>query len=116
MPIKLFLNGEDGAVTVDFVVLTAAIVGLGTGVLVSVAGGAGGLADSISGALANAEISIGPAAPTIGEYLGPSGSFPNVVYSYQMSNGEVWTMTEQSSGGAQTWKNADGDVVDAPAW
>ena len=37
--IKTFRNDEDGAVTVDWVVLTAAIVGLGIAVLASVSGG-----------------------------------------------------------------------------
>ena len=48
---KLFTNffaDEDGAVTVDWVVLTAAIVGLGIAVLSTVAGGSGDLATSIS--------------------------------------------------------------------
>ena len=36
--IKNFRNDEDGAVTVDWVVLTAAIVGLGIAVLTSVGG------------------------------------------------------------------------------
>ncbi|PZX15398.1 hypothetical protein [Celeribacter halophilus] len=35
---KLFNQDEDGAVTVDWVVLTAAIVGLGVGVLYAVSG------------------------------------------------------------------------------
>jgi hypothetical protein len=38
--IKHFLSREDGAVTVDWVVLTAAIVGMGFAVLSSIAGGA----------------------------------------------------------------------------
>ena len=37
--IKHFANDEDGAVTVDWVVLTAAIVGLGIAVLAAVGGG-----------------------------------------------------------------------------
>ncbi|SFC38467.1 Flp family type IVb pilin [Tropicimonas isoalkanivorans] len=37
--IKTFRNDEDGAVTVDWVVLTAAIVGLGIAVLAAVSGG-----------------------------------------------------------------------------
>ena len=36
---KTFRNDEDGAVTVDWVVLTAAIVGLGIAVLTSVTSG-----------------------------------------------------------------------------
>lgn len=49
-----FLNDESGAVTVDWVVLTAAIVGLGIAVLTSVQGGTTALADKISGELAEA--------------------------------------------------------------
>jgi len=47
-----FLADEDGAVTVDWVVLTAAIVGLGIAVLASVSGGTTSLADAISTNLA----------------------------------------------------------------
>ncbi|ACM00080.1 Flp family type IVb pilin [Cereibacter sphaeroides] len=36
---KTFRNDEDGAVTVDWVVLTAAIVGLGIAVVTTVSGG-----------------------------------------------------------------------------
>jgi Flp pilus assembly pilin Flp len=46
--IKNFRADEDGAVTVDWVVLTAAIVGLGIAVLGSVRGGATQMADNIS--------------------------------------------------------------------
>ena len=42
-----FRKDESGAVTVDWVVLTAAIVGLGMVVMVSVGGGITGLGDSI---------------------------------------------------------------------
>ena len=45
---KNFRNDEDGAVTVDWVVLTAAIVGLGLAVLASVGGGATDLSDATS--------------------------------------------------------------------
>ena len=50
--IKTFSRDEDGAVTVDWVVLTAAIVGLGIAVLTSVSGGTTSLADKISSELA----------------------------------------------------------------
>ena len=46
--IKNFRNDEDGAVTVDWVVLTAAIVGLGLAVLASVGGGAVDLSENTS--------------------------------------------------------------------
>jgi Flp pilus assembly pilin Flp len=45
--IKNFRADEDGAVTVDWVVLTAAIVGLGIAVLTTVSNGANDLATGI---------------------------------------------------------------------
>ena len=49
---KKFRTQEDGAVTVDWVVLTAAIVGLGVAVMTTVRGGTEGLAGKISSGLA----------------------------------------------------------------
>ena len=43
-----FLKDESGAVTVDWVVLTAAVVGLGTLALITVTGGVVELADKIA--------------------------------------------------------------------
>ncbi|TQM93676.1 Flp family type IVb pilin [Roseinatronobacter monicus] len=45
--IKNFAADESGAVTVDWVVLTAAIVGLGIAVVVSVRGGVENMAEQI---------------------------------------------------------------------
>lgn len=50
--VKNFAHDEDGAVTVDWVVLTAAIVGLGIAVLASVGGSTAELATTISSNLA----------------------------------------------------------------
>lgn len=49
--LKTFRDDESGAVTVDWVVLTAAIVGLGIAVIAAVSGGVQGLGDQISSAL-----------------------------------------------------------------
>lgn len=54
--IKNFQNDESGAVTVDWVVLTAAIVGLGIAVVASVRGGVVGLGGNISTALSGATV------------------------------------------------------------
>ena len=43
-----FLKDESGAVTVDWVVLTAAIVGLGIAIMTTVGGGTQDLADVVS--------------------------------------------------------------------
>ncbi|MDJ1006959.1 MAG: hypothetical protein QNJ13_03965 [Paracoccaceae bacterium] len=45
---KTFTTEEDGAVTVDWVVLTAAIVGLGIAVMAAVGGSTSDLGDRIS--------------------------------------------------------------------
>ena len=51
--IKNFRNDEDGAVTVDFVVLTAAIVLLGIAVGSAISSGAGDLGNRIQNDLVN---------------------------------------------------------------
>ena len=55
--IKKFDRDEEGAVTVDWVVLTAAIVGLGVAALAAVRGGTGSLTTKISAQLASQSIS-----------------------------------------------------------
>ena len=52
--INTFIADEDGAVTVDWVVLTAAVVGLGIAVLASVKGGAETMATNIAAELGTA--------------------------------------------------------------
>ena len=46
--IKNFRNDEDGAVTVDWVVLTAALVGIGIAVISSVSGGTVSMGNKMS--------------------------------------------------------------------
>ena len=53
---KSFRNEEDGAVTVDWVVLTAAIVGLGIATLAAVSGGVKDLSGDISTQLGQSQI------------------------------------------------------------
>ncbi|WP_113911830.1 Flp family type IVb pilin [Roseovarius dicentrarchi] len=54
--IKNFCADEDGAVTVDWVVLTAAVVGLGIAGVAAVQGGVTGLAETIEESLDDAEV------------------------------------------------------------
>lgn len=54
--IKNFRADEDGAVTVDWVVLTAAIVGLGIAVVISVRAGAVDMGNDISTSLSGATV------------------------------------------------------------
>lgn len=63
--LKNFAADESGAVTVDWVVLTAAIVGLGIAVVASVRTGVQGLGTSISTSLATSTVSgTGVTVPT----------------------------------------------------
>ena len=54
--IKTFFADESGAVTVDWVVLTAAIVGLGLAVITSVRTGVTALGSDISNSLSSASV------------------------------------------------------------
>ena len=54
---KKFNNEEDGAVTVDWVVLTAAVVGLGVAALAAVKKGTGSLSTKINNYLSSVTIS-----------------------------------------------------------
>jgi len=54
--IKTFIANESGAVTVDWVVLTAAIVGLGLAVISTVRTGVGSLGTDISNSLSSASV------------------------------------------------------------
>ncbi|PTW50786.1 Flp family type IVb pilin [Rhodovulum kholense] len=53
---KTFAKDESGAVTVDWVVLTAAIVGLGIAVLGTVRGGVNSLGDNIASSLSSGTV------------------------------------------------------------
>ena len=54
--LSTFMNREDGAVTVDWVVLTAAIVGLGAIVIFNVADGATTSADSVEAVVSGLDV------------------------------------------------------------
>jgi hypothetical protein len=53
---KKFNDAEDGAVTVDWVVLTAAVVGLGVAALAAVKKGTGSLTTKINNYLSSRDI------------------------------------------------------------
>ena len=57
--IKNFIAAEDGAVTVDWVVLTAAVVGLGFAVIYSMADGSATLADNLGNGIAGISVDAG---------------------------------------------------------
>jgi Flp pilus assembly pilin Flp len=58
--IKTFATSESGAVTVDWVVLTAALVGLGLAVMAVVSGGVENLSGDIGQALAETNPNTDP--------------------------------------------------------
>lgn len=53
---KNFLSNEEGAVTVDWVVLTAALVGLGVATVASVRSGVQSLASEVTTSLSSASV------------------------------------------------------------
>ncbi|MCL6285336.1 hypothetical protein M3P21_17540 [Ruegeria sp. 2012CJ41-6] len=56
---KNFRKDEDGAVTVDWVVLTAAVVALGGVAYQGIADGASGLAGQVDTAMSNKTVTLG---------------------------------------------------------
>ena len=68
--INQFVKDEDGAVTVDWVVLTAAVVGLGVAGVAAVKGGVDSLAGSIGSHMSDANVvTLG----TLGQDVGSGG-------------------------------------------
>ena len=65
---KTFRNDEDGAVTVDWVVLTAAIVGLGIAVYGVISGGIEDLSNDINGELKKDVVGQGFSSTSSGGY------------------------------------------------
>ena len=63
---KTFRNDEDGAVTVDWVVLTAAIVGLGIAVYGVISGGIEDLSNDINAELKKDVVGQGFSSPSSG--------------------------------------------------
>ncbi|WP_417239647.1 hypothetical protein [Celeribacter halophilus] len=53
-----FLKSDQGAITVDWVVLTAALIGMGIGFALALSGGIEALADGISTSLSNQHVGI----------------------------------------------------------
>jgi hypothetical protein len=129
MRVDEFFSTESGAVTVDWVVLTAALAGLGLATMAVVSGGIENLSDDTSQALTDVQLTStfaaaafsAPAAPTIGAYLGQgSSTYPGgstVTNFYTMSDGTEWTQTVVTTNGVASepvWKDGDGQVVEAP--
>ncbi len=54
--IKSFATAEDGAVTVDWVVLTAAIVGIGLAVIYAIGNGTSDVSSDLSASLSNGSV------------------------------------------------------------
>lgn len=112
-----FLRDESGAVTVDFVVLTAAITGLGVAVTQSVSNGTCTLAHDIDLTLTQARVVdlglLGDNSPHY-SYGGPCGGTPEHPV---MDCGVVWTFgvvgTVTGTDGNSYNVNADNVVVDA---
>jgi hypothetical protein len=135
-----FVNDETGAVTVDWVVLTGAVIGLGVAVMTSVGTGSTTLADLVETTLTDSKITA-YMAPGAGEELRnniyggitscpPPGQGPPCqrisYYSelrvYAMSDGSEWTHQVYSTGDyhkrgtvtRDTWQDGEGNFVDPP--
>ena len=135
-----FLTNESGAVTVDWVVLAAAVVGLGVGTVGAVRSGTLALGGDISASLSGASVaSLGTlgdgqsTTPEMGAMVsesvwatgggrcmpGPNCPPPTTYYEqqFEMSDGTLWTrsfevVAEQIT--TWSWTDASGNEVDGP--
>lgn len=110
-----FASDEAGAVTVDWVVLTAAIIGLGVAVMSSVGSGATDLADDVQGSLTDSTIMSYLPTPTFGDVvsIAMSGSLPRTCVPMKMDqdgniSGGGCNIQEQSSITSTTYEMSDG--------
>lgn len=100
MQFKQFIESETGAVTVDWVVLTAATIGLGSAALVSVGGGATSLSNAVDASLSDRRLGYGATVE---------------VFSDDFSNGlsDDWTTTTFNGGFPRSaWQVVDGELVE----
>lgn len=123
-----WLHDESGAVTVDWVVLAAAVVGLGVASAASVRSGAGSMADNVETALTSAHVvqlgclaGGGPASwdcyggPLLVELIDAYMTVDDGGYiTYLMSDGQHYTITWAPGNPDGTWADADGNPVEAP--
>lgn len=134
-----FLGNDSGAVTVDWVVLTAGLVGLGMATMAVVSTGVQDTSGDIQNQLESDDIiqsafvlsvAVLSQQPLMamdihdgvctngGDYIEcePGGQVGTAWYT--MSNGETWTQETRTGFGEPEdvviWKNAEGEVVDAP--
>lgn len=87
-----FLRSEDGAVTVDWVVLTAALVGLGLAAMAVVSGGTEDLSSDVDAQLVSQEITSefdsGPTAYD-GAWLAPGAYESDAAWVAQLSDASI---------------------------
>ncbi len=105
-----FMISEDGAVTVDWVVLTAAIVGLGMATMAVVSAGVESLSNDTAGQLAEIDAGDMPFGALARNSSG-WGSFGLVnALGYDEQHFENWAATGIGDGSGQ--QTADQDVLD----
>lgn len=131
-----FLRQDSGALTVDWVVLTAAVVGLGVATVASVRSGTQALGSDISTSLSSASVvslgslgSVPVVTPTMGAMISESmwetaggrcraGCPPPTQYyeqQFEMSDGTIWTRNYEVVNGEVTvwsWTDQNGNEVD----
>lgn len=132
-----FLSDESGALTVDWVVMAAAVVGLGVATVSTVRSGTQALGDDVSTSLSGSAVvslgslgSVPTVAPTVGAMVSESvwatgggrcpvgPCLPPTTYyeqQFEMSDGSIWTRNYEVVDGAVTvwsWTDQNGNEVE----
>jgi Flp pilus assembly pilin Flp len=110
--LKRFLRDEAGAVTVDWVVMTAAVVGLGMAAALTAGPGMGALATKISDSVGSIELNIGGALAEPEQEITGIGADPERT-GFDYFHGEE--MTEMGVFGGEEWIAAGTALIAADA-
>ena len=116
--LQSFITAEDGAVTVDWVVLTAALVGLGLATMAVVSGGVENLSGDTASELAAVDVGASPFGSSGPSTVDFSGSTSTDYYAYGASlapgnNGATYYHAQQAAAAdAPAGYNFDNPLVD----
>jgi len=97
---RRFWRRDEGAITVDWVVLTGAIIGLGIGAAMLVAGGATALGDRLRDVLAGANVTLSFDTPDEGPAWNPNPDFVMAERRLPMNpdHPELWAIPFHAAG------------------
>ena len=113
MCLKRFLNDESGAITVDWVVLTASIVGIAIAVLIIIATGIQSASTGVNGNLENTESVADGISGVVGSTSGDNNGLPRNLSDYTYEDGTDHAhYTDESTGTRYRIQDGESTMTD----